>query len=421
MDDERAFDAAESYLCETDREPSAQWRTVSLVTGILGLISRGPEFEQTTPEARRDAIRSAVSELSGRGLDGLALIRYGMQQEVAAPIISALLVKLIFNDDSVVAEGLDTEGWYASLDLDSALPCSEQPTIQEIANRFEEVILPIIPRIGWWVASASLEELINLTPPLPGGSADSPVRGTNERKLREQYRWAVDHFAKTFYRDWETSSLHYELRWLDGDILPPCPDGIMRDRSVRRQDIIEEIAQRAVYRTGAPGVGDSVAAEMTRHARTLLRHDKYREAAAVFEFGIVQRPDDPEIRNNLGFCLIPVDPRVALEHLKTAANMGYRPTVTNSYNQMCCYAELGRSRAALNLADAEWNRLNSQVQPALLWSPTGSGGWRLIDCSDPAQAIASLATEIAHREGWREQEELWQAKKNGRTSVSDSV
>ena len=47
----------------------------------------------------------------------------------------------------------------------------------------------------------------------------------------------------------------------------------------------------------------------------LLKQGRYREAAAVFEFGVQQRPEDAEVRNNLGFCLIPVEPREALGHL----------------------------------------------------------------------------------------------------------
>lgn len=86
MDDDKAFDAVESYLCETEREPSEQWRTVSLVTAMLGIITHGPEFEQPTPQARQNAFRAASDELSRRGLDAVALVRYGMAREAIAPL-----------------------------------------------------------------------------------------------------------------------------------------------------------------------------------------------------------------------------------------------------------------------------------------------------------------------------------------------
>lgn len=96
MEDDRAFDAVESYLCETEREPSVGWRTASLVTAILGIISHGPEFEKPTPEASHEVFRAAADELSRRGLDALALVRYGMPREVTASVSAALMMGLLF-------------------------------------------------------------------------------------------------------------------------------------------------------------------------------------------------------------------------------------------------------------------------------------------------------------------------------------
>jgi hypothetical protein len=316
---------------------------------------------------------------------------------------------------------VDTLAWCAALGIDQPVPSKNEPSMSEIADRFTEVILPAILRIKQWVGSASLDELIDLAPPKPNDLAPDAAAPEGERVLYEQYRWIVDHFAQTFYRDWETNSLHNELRWLDGDIVSPCNDELMNDRMVPRQELVEEIARRAVYRPGVPGVGDSIAAEMTRHAISLLHQGRYREAVAVFEFGVTQRPGDPEIRNNLGFCMIPVDPSAALEHLKMAANMGYCSTATNAYNQMCCYWALGRSRAALNIAAAEWPKANSESRDSLLWRLTTRDEWELYDAIDPGSAIAGFAAEIAYREGWQEQGELWQANKNSCSDQSSGT
>jgi tetratricopeptide (TPR) repeat protein len=226
--------------------------------------------------------------------------------------------------------------------------------------------------------------------------------------LREQYRWAVDHFAKTFYRDWNTESLHYELRWLDGDILAPCPDELMHDRKIPRNQITEEIARRVVYKRGNVDPGESLADEMTRHAEKLLRQGRYREAAAVFEFGIQQRPENASVRNNLGFCLIPVEPREALSHLRSAANMGYEPSATNAYNQMCCYVAVGRSRAALNIADSEYKKPEGKQTGAFLWR-SHEGQWDLFETESSFKEIAVFAAEIARTEGWKDQEDFWKA------------
>lgn len=409
MDGIKAFDAVETYLCEGTRNPSAAWRTVSLVTALLGLITRGPEFETPTPEARLDAFRAAADELSRRGLDALALVRYGMTREVAAPVIGALAVRLIFGEGASM-ESMDVQGWCAALGLQGLPSASPRPNVNEIGRLFEEWILPAIPNIYRWIGTASLDDLINLTPPARDSLELSSDTEPLDRDLREQYRWAVEHFAKTFYGDWQTSSLHYELKWLDGEVLPPCPNELMNDRKVPREKIAEEIARRVVYDVDKYDPGESLVSEMTRHAISLLRQDRCNDAAAVFEFGVLQRPDDADIRNNLGFCLIPVDPRKALDALKCAANMSYEPSSTNSYNQICCYISIGRPRAALNVADEEWRKEDSKGHSAVLWRRRSDGTWELFDSEDSLTSIAHLCVEIARDEGWADQERTWKTR-----------
>jgi hypothetical protein len=122
--------------------------------------------------------------------------------------------------------------------------------------------------------------------------------------------------------------------------------------------------------------------------------------------------------------MIPVNPRAALDHLKMAANMGYRATATNSYNQMCCYVDLGRSIAALNIAEIEWHRVDSKDRQlaATLWRLSGSGEWELTHSNDVAMAVAAFAADIARREAWTEQEEFWRANEATRaTPPKDSA
>jgi hypothetical protein len=201
----------------------------------------------------------------------------------------------------------------------------------------------------------------------------------------------------------------------------------MRDRAVPREKIVEEIAQRAVYSTNGVNEGTSLVTEMSGHARKLLKQERYREAAAVLEFGAQHRPKDPEVQNNFGFCLIPVDSRKALEHLKAAANMGYQPSATNSYNQMCCYVSIGRPRAALNIADSETRKSSPGHRSATLWRIVGEGKWELFDSDDSLESVAIFAVEIARNEGWNEEKEAWekvvkhQKLTSGRNSKSATI
>src|SRR5260370_7919735 len=181
----------------------------------------------------------------------------------------------------------------------------------------------------------------------------------------------------------------------------------MLDRKVPRDEITQEIARRVVYDDTSPDAGESLVDEMSRHAIKLLKQGRCREAAAVFEFGVQQRPENPEVRNNLGFCLIPIDPRQALEHLRAAAYMGYEPSATNTYDQMCCYVSIGRSRAALNVADIESKKSEHAGKASTLWRQSSDGSWELFNTDDPFNSISKFAKHIALTEGWKDQEEYW--------------
>ena len=43
MDDDKPFDAAESYFCDAPEATMAKWRTSSLVTALKGILERQPQ------------------------------------------------------------------------------------------------------------------------------------------------------------------------------------------------------------------------------------------------------------------------------------------------------------------------------------------------------------------------------------------
>jgi hypothetical protein len=331
-----------------------------------------------------------------------------MPRAVTSPITGALVTKVVFGTD-LPLEGMDVEGWSAALGIKLPNLASMEPTSDEVREFLSDVVAPAIARMSSWIHTASLDDLVNLTPPSAGTLTSTPA--SVDLTLRQQYRWAVDHFATTFYGDWTTSSLHYEFRWFEGEILPPCPVGLMSDRDVPIEKLTKEIAQRVVFDNRESHDSDaSLVREMYRYAKKLLGQGRCREAAAVFEFGAQQVPRDADIRNNLGFCLIPVAPSEALGHLQMARNMGFSPSYTNAYNQMCCYVSMRRPRAALNVADSAWKDDDSANLGATLWKLSDDGIWKLFHSSSPSQSLAIFATEIARREGWSEEEAVWQSR-----------
>jgi len=421
MHEDKAFDAAESYLCDASQAVRTR-RTVSLVTAVRGLLQHGPPFERPSPEARHEAFRAAADELTRRGIDCASLVRYGMSHEVAGPLLGAIFVSLIPADartgssPALDPECLDVHGWRTILDLQPWPDNGSKPTITEVISFAETVIVPIVPQVMNWISLASLDDLAMLTPP-----TDSSVLLTEPDpfvdELRQQYEWAVDHFSATFYHDWRTSSLHLAYRWLSLSEAPPCPPELMPDRRIDKDQLNAEIARRATSlhpeETRSLRSAAFLEPEMARYGKHLLERKRYREAAAVFEFGTLQMPGDGKFRNNLGFCLIPEDPAEALRHLELAASLNYTSLEVNVYNQMCCYLALHKSRAALNLSNSSWMNIRERpAEAAVLWKRQVGMGWELFTADDPRRTVAEFSTAIAHDEGWLKDQETWSSRAN---------
>ncbi len=237
---------------------------------------------------------------------------------------------------------------------------------------------------------------------------------SDDLKLYEQYSWLVDRFSTTSLRDWLTTSLLQEYRWQAEQEPPPCRVELMLDREVDKADLNAEIARRTALNipNGVPDPEAVLASDMAGHARALLLQGRCSEAATLFEFAARRRPTDPEARNNLGFCLIPSDPKRAMHDLEAAARMGYGHTVVNVYNQVCCHLLLRRPRAALGTADAYWAAKDDQPVGATLWTWQSDNSWKIIDVINPHHELAELVAKISQVEGWRDHEEKWRARAN---------
>jgi Flp pilus assembly protein TadD len=186
----------------------------------------------------------------------------------------------------------------------------------------------------------------------------------------------------------------------------------MDDRKVRMDDLNAEIARRATAPKQSVGkVPDkfehTLALRIQRHAKDLLREGRAAEAVALFEFALSQSPDDPALINNVGFCMIPVDPKKALLYLVKADLVGYRPEAINIHNQVVCHSLLGEYRHALRLITEKWDHLD-EPDSAVLWRLTDSG-LQLQDDIGHNKALAELAHYAAGKMGDLSAEAHWSA------------
>jgi hypothetical protein len=328
--------------------------------------------------------------------------------------MSFLLIKALGLDipELVRQRGIDLDAWNAVLpgmkkgdwDLNIS-PESLMLAVNQAAQSQVPVILP-------WIMRAPLTTLVTLSPPQLLDLNAPHQLAPSDSDLYERYAWLVDRFSTTSINDWLTSSLHLEYRWHAEQEFPPCPPEFMRDRQINESRLNAEIARRTALNVpgGEADAESALAAEMAGHARALLRQGRGHEAATLFEFASNRRPADAEARNNLGFCLIPENPKRALSELEAAAQMGYHDTVINVYNCVCCHLALRQPRAAIALADSYWKGPNDRAIAAILWRRTPNSEWEITEVSDARYALADLIVRAAAEEGWRDEELSWRIR-----------
>ncbi|MDA0637080.1 hypothetical protein OUY22_27065, partial [Nonomuraea sp. MCN248] len=201
MLDKRPFDAKAVYLTDRDAE-MAKWRTISLVTAMREILEGG-QGPRSSPAETLEIFSSVAQELTRRGLDAVALIRYGMWHLVLSNLISHLTASRLAPHWGVepVAniEDFDHEAWARILKLPSEIPAIEPRGTSESAKEFVELLTPIFPAMISWIRVASLKDMTFLVPP-PGINPLAQEDLSQFLALHNPYRWMVDYFSTTFYR-----------------------------------------------------------------------------------------------------------------------------------------------------------------------------------------------------------------------------
>lgn len=270
-----------------------------------------------------------------------------------------------------------------------------EPTPVNLQALIVATMAVIIP----WLTCAPLGDLLALRAPAdPALTASPAALALPDPQLLFEYRWAVERFALTQLAEWNEQSLLLEHRWMSGAIPGPCPQELMVDRVVDQERLNAEIAGRRAAGTGPdtmlerPSIRPSLAHKMRQRAIALLEAGRFREAATLFEFALDDDPSDVAATNNLGFCLVPHQPREALEHLRRAYELGYRPLVINLHNRAVCHVLLGEPRMALALITAAWDEVTDES--AVLWVGGREDLW-LAKSASSRRELARLALQVA--------------------------
>ena len=422
MHADRPFDAGMLYRSEDQHGPRSAWKTASLVYALRSLAGGSPDAMFEPAGARLDAYHTVADELTRRGIDAVAVLRFGLAPEITSSVLVPAMIWYFTphgERDSLDLGDLEVEAWRRVLDLERANigdDVDDESSDLGDLSIFGRGFGFALPAVIAWVLTAPPEHLLLRTPPIandnPEGGEQGKVNTEFDMEIAKDYRWLVERFSENSLRGWSTDSLHREYRWINDGDRAPCAERLMADRVLDRSGLDAEIAWRVTRSRNADGDVDRpwwLLSKLEEHAQVLLAQERFREAAALFEFALRQHPEDPGAMNDLGFCLAPIAPRDGLFHLENAARSDYMPLAINIHNRMMCHWVLGEARAALRIAGDYWvDSRESAPVAGFLWSKAEDAEWTLFSTLDARLAVARLAEAIAVAEGYSDIFDAWE-------------
>lgn len=377
----------------------------------LGQTLSRPPLNEDERRARAIEARLLMSGIEEAGVDATALLRLGMADTAWLPIFVLLIVTP--ESERVASElPIDYDGWLKALSMPE-LPFTDPEAAAEaipegdlevgsaelidfvtsgpIAD-FTRRVVAILPR---WVLLAGIDDILLMEP--PSVAALSVVDGgTASEQAVEEYRWLWERFGREGFDQWADSSLRLEFMWREEQWSPPFPiDELVVDRS-SDPSLHLELARRSV-RGGTDDGELLLRARLQQQALGFLQQQRFTEAAALFEFYLHQAPTDEVARNNLGFCLMPHRPELALHHLQRV-NLRASGMATLVVHNVCtALAVLGRDAEALDRAEYHWQRERQpKTSTAYLWREN-EDGLELFFANDSGVAFAELGLRLAER------------------------
>jgi len=170
-----------------------------------------------------------------------------------------------------------------------------------------------------WFATLTAEQFFGSMLPSANdlhSAADSPI----EKDHIAEARWLLDRFTQTYLNKWATDSLQREWRFLHSLRPGCCPSHIMRENLTNADEVARVIADRSCSsREQNAAFPSGLRPHHFMHlAVDRLNSGRRGEAVAIYRSLAELRPDDADVRNNLGFCLIPDSPAEAIDELTSA-------------------------------------------------------------------------------------------------------
>lgn len=358
---DKPFDARELYLNDENRAHPDR-RTPALFVELVDLVC-APPASWADPHERSYDIGAASEQLTTRGFDAEAIIRYGIGPQLAINIMMHLILSIAARDDSDLAAlpvGKETpdiprlsDEWIEF--FNSALKADNPDASGNLDETAYFALHGFLDRLKAWIDTAQIADIISWCPPSLNSSELKPD-DDDTRQRRECALWMVDRFTSPYESDWILSSLHLEWLYLHGEVSAPCSLTAMAERRTSAQAVSRQIAHetsRTWDRTHDDRPKKILGAEdFVNVALGHLRNGKSEVAAAIFEALIYVSPRDVDAHNNYGFCMLPHNPTAALRSFTRASEFEKGGNLTTLANTVLAFHLLGKDEEALALGSS---------------------------------------------------------------------
>lgn len=375
-----------------------------LLLAARALLERPPEQGESLDD-RAAGVRAIARQLDTHGVDGLSLIRFGMGQLFAGPVLGSVAASVFLSmhgeqlDED--AQPINVAGWRSALGVEEGL--AKPDDLSALLGHAASMI-------GAWIVSAPFDSLVRLEPvPKEALAAWATAVDESTRAAAEVYVWLVDRSIEADVEKWSTSSLKLEYRYsVLGEALE-APEAFLAISSTEPNGLAHALAARVIREETDHHQAEWAAllSAVQKQAKGLLRQGRCAEAAALFDFLVGRNPGDPALRNNLAFCLVTSNPADATEHLRDAQRMGFEPKSLLLYNRACCATTEALKREVLFDANRHWV---ADLEPV----PVGAFIWRRIggeyfpgDVFDVRIDLARAAAGLAFELGELDRAQVW--------------
>lgn len=323
------FDATQMLLCEQGL-PAAQRSTTTLLLQLRAHVVTPPWERDPEDEAFWELCR----ELARRSLNAVGILKSSVADAVADSVLRQVTQPRGEGEHPDLTEWRRVHADHLGCHDSDSEPCRDEGFLDRTR--------------GWFVrlCEEDIEAYLSWQSPLVPLFRDMPITTPDPVGL-----WIWTRFTEPDLMSWPLDCLLRERALHAGDTAG-VDQRALRERTYDELEVTRAAMDRMQGLTRMQLAPTDLSAQhFVGQALIHLQNGAPQDAADIFAALSIVRPGDGDVRNNLGFCLIPILPVQALNVLRDAATFPQSDPALNKANQAMALHLAGRDTEALSTLD----------------------------------------------------------------------